>query len=115
MELQINREGPFLALDTPHKGWRGSVTGLYLHNDDIPWYKAPIPRRWHRCNPQSVGVLGTGFIRTVILRCRCGSLLRGHLLWAWEPGLHLIWDRKDNQWQQRNSRRKNTSSFATLM
>lgn len=58
------------------------------HRDGIPWYDAPVPRRWHRCWPQT-----TGSTRTIarVERCACGATrLDG-------PG---------HPWIDRNSRRK---------
>lgn len=39
------------------------------HRDGTPWYKAPIPRRLHRCRPQSWGQLSLMYVQ----RCACGA------------------------------------------
>lgn len=50
------------------------------HLDGIPWYKAPIPRRWHRCKPQTKGWLR---YFTRVQRCACGGIrMDGHHGWA---------------------------------
>jgi hypothetical protein len=50
------------------------------HRDGIPWYKAPVPHRWHRCSAQTVGLVDA------IERCACGALRytygRGAGLWG---------------------------------
>jgi hypothetical protein len=39
------------------------------HRDGIPWHQAPLPRRWHRCRPQT-----SGWIRADRFeRCACGA------------------------------------------
>ena len=40
------------------------------HKDGIPYWKAPIPRRFHFCRAQTVGKLGDQWI----WRCACGAL-----------------------------------------
>lgn len=40
--------------------------GLMAHKDGVPWWEAPIPRWWHRCRPQTVGM--------AVERCACGSI-----------------------------------------
>lgn len=40
------------------------------HLDGIPWFKAPLPRRWHRCRPQTGGWFDE---LTFIERCACGA------------------------------------------
>ncbi len=65
------------------------TTGLEAphHRDNIPWYDAPIPRRWHKCAPWTSGV--TRNLNTVD-RCACGAIRLG----AGRP------------WMERNSRRQ---------
>ena len=113
MELQIIPRGPFQTLDTPHEGWLGAATGLYLHTGHIPWWDTRLPRRWHQCRPHSVGVQGTGYIRHMILRCTCGGSAESDLARGWEPGQMLVW--RETRWEQRNSRRKHGITFVTLM
>lgn len=51
----------------------------------VPWSKAPLPRRLHRCRPWHVG-----YLMQRIERCACGAM------------------RSDiyNHWHDRNSRRR---------
>lgn len=48
------------------------------HRDGTPWHAAPIPRRLHRCTPQT-----HGWIRLEQTdRCACGALrFDGHGPW----------------------------------
>ncbi len=46
------------------------MTLLIDHLDGIPWNKAPIPRRWHRCWTQSWGLFPDGPVH----RCACGAM-----------------------------------------
>jgi hypothetical protein len=41
-----------------------------LDRDGVNWHDAPLPRRWHRCRAQTIGVLDDG-VR--IDRCACGA------------------------------------------
>ena len=36
----------------------------------VPWHKAPLPRRWHRCRPQTRGMMAGGYVE----RCPCGAI-----------------------------------------
>lgn len=36
----------------------------------VPWHKAPLPRRWHRCQAQTRG----WDMLTYIERCACGAI-----------------------------------------
>lgn len=55
------------------------------HKDGLGWWKAPIPKRFHRCRVQTYGYLNLTFIE----RCACGAM------------------RMDGgRWMARNSRRK---------
>jgi len=36
------------------------------HIDDIPWHKAPVPPRFHKCTPQTSS--------PAALRCACGAI-----------------------------------------
>lgn len=56
------------------------------HKDGVPWWEAPVPRRFHRCRVQTMGKLGSEWI----YRCACGAV--GGPKW---PG-----------WINRNARRK---------
>lgn len=40
------------------------------HRDGIPWWEAPVPRRWHKCSAQTVGWLSCGYVE----RCACGAI-----------------------------------------
>lgn len=40
------------------------------HKNDLPWWQAPKPRRWHRCTPQTSGVASSGRFYE---RCACGA------------------------------------------
>jgi hypothetical protein len=57
-----------------------------VHRNGIPWFDAPLPRRWHRCTVQTSGYID-GNLRE---RCACGAVRLG----------------KDRPWIERNSRRK---------
>lgn len=61
------------------------------HRDGVAWFDAPIPRRWHRCSPQTKGWHNL----TLVLRCACGAI------GGYEYG-RLVWD-------ERNSRRKDVT------
>jgi hypothetical protein len=39
------------------------------HLDGVPWYEAPVPRKWHRCKPQTRGYYNLSFVQ----RCACGA------------------------------------------
>jgi hypothetical protein len=56
-----------------------------LHADGVPWWDAPLPRRWHRCRVQTQG--WHDYIH-LAERCACGAI-------RLERG----------EWQQRNERR----------
>lgn len=56
-----------------------------VNRDDVWWFQAPIPRRWHRCRPQTTGCVGL----TLYERCPCGA---GRL--------------NGGPWLERNSRRE---------
>jgi hypothetical protein len=43
------------------------LSGLY-NLGGVPWWEAPIPRRWHRCKPQTKGWSGR-----MVFRCACGA------------------------------------------
>ena len=116
MELKINRRGWFRTLNTPKEGWQGSSTGLYLHPDNIPWYKAPRPFPIHRCRPWSIGVSGTGLIRHLVFRCACGGALVAPLIQGWREGFPMVWEKeKEKGWSARNSRILQLPGFVTLM
>lgn len=59
------------------------------HTDGIQWWEAKIPRRWHKCKPQTQGWLGLDFIE----RCACGAIGR-----TGPGGRHI--------WMERNARRR---------
>jgi hypothetical protein len=54
------------------------------HRDEIPWFRAPLPRRLHRCTPWTSGPVDGALVD----RCACGAIRIG--------GRH---------WFERNSRR----------
>jgi hypothetical protein len=56
------------------------------HFDGVPWWEAPIPRRVHRCRPQTRGTIGGDSVE----RCACGAIR--------QPG----W----SSWINRNERRQ---------
>lgn len=49
-----------------------------FHVNDIPWYKAPLPRRFHRCKAQSWGMLNWEHWD----RCACGAFRRNYRRWV---------------------------------
>jgi hypothetical protein len=58
----------------------------FTHKNHTWWHQAPLPRRWHQCQPWSSGpVRGM-----VVQRCACGAIRDG------DSGV----------WVERNSRRK---------
>lgn len=57
------------------------------HLSGVSWSKAPLPRRVHRCTPQTRGWID---YFTEVQRCPCGAI-RG----AGDP-----------RWQEKNSRRR---------
>lgn len=62
--------------------------GSFLESlDGIVWHQAPVPRRWHRCWPQSRGQYK---YTTLIERCPCGAVRLDGARW----------------WIKKNSRRK---------
>lgn len=103
MDLVIKTVAPFALLDTPVDGWKGPVTGMYLHSHGVPWYGTRRPMLLHRCQIHSIGVHGSGHVRHVFLRCRCGGYIQARLLRGWEPGRKLVW-KAGATWRQRNSR-----------
>lgn len=58
------------------------------HKDNIPFWQAPVPRRWHKCSAQTRGWSGLNFVE----RCACGAI------------------RFEGCWIERNSRRKKSRS-----
>jgi len=50
--------------------------GIY-HYLNVPWWNAPIPRRWHHCKAQSWSLLDSGFFE----RCACGAVRIDHRVW----------------------------------
>lgn len=57
--------------------------GVMYHYKDVPWWKAKIPWRWHRCKVQTFAKLDGEFVK----RCACGAI--------WIMGI----------WSEKNSRR----------
>jgi ribosomal protein S27E len=72
------------------------------HRDDIEWWRAPLPRRWHRCTPWTTAFVDGERVE----RCACGALrvsCRGC------TQLHVAFKlrvscRSCGQWLERNSR-----------
>ncbi|MGW5259653.1 hypothetical protein ACWEQG_01680 [Microbispora sp. NPDC004025] len=58
----------------PEQQWvadERSAPGIYLeHLDGVAWTEAPLPRRWHRCRPQT-RALDRGMR---VFRCPCGAI-----------------------------------------
>jgi hypothetical protein len=63
------------------------------HRDDVEWWRAPIPRRWHRCTPWTTARVGGERVD----RCACGSL-RVSCVHCTSLGVTC------GQWLERNSR-----------
>lgn len=53
-----------------------AVTRLW-HLDGMPWSEAKIPRRWHFCQPQTIGV----DMLTRVERCACGAIRLDYGRW----------------------------------
>lgn len=54
------------------------VVGTIHAVDDVWWYDAPLPRRWHRCRPWTTGTIeGDHLGPTPIHRCACGAMRFG--------------------------------------
>jgi hypothetical protein len=65
--------------------WLGTGQPVEVrHRNNLPWYDAPLPRRWHRCRPQTDGWLNL----TRVQRCACGAIrdvYRGRWsCWVWK-------------------------------
>lgn len=41
------------------------------HGNGIPWYQAPRPHRWHRCQPWTAGATAE---LGLVERCACGGI-----------------------------------------
>jgi hypothetical protein len=65
---------------------------LYEHRHGVWWYKAPVPRRLHRCTPWTSGWINGYWID----RCACGSVRRD-----------------DGPWLERNSRERTYNDEST--
>lgn len=65
--------------NAPGGSWldKPGVTGLQ-HKNDTPWWVAPSPRRWHRCQPQTWGWLDGGLRE----RCACGAIRMDSRVWV---------------------------------
>lgn len=60
------------------KNWITDHTGTH-HIDGIRFDRAPLPPRWHRCRPWTIGHGGYG----PLFRCACGALqLAGTRRWV---------------------------------
>ena len=69
----------------PRTGYRPANPNQ--HRNGIPWYAAPLPRRWHRCAPWTTGsTQGLALVE----RCACGATRL---------------DGEGHPWMERNSRR----------
>lgn len=78
------------------------------HRDGVPWNEAPRPWRWHRCRPQTRGVVeGRDGERLLVERCRCGGIRMAlHQGYGWWPSLPGFWI-------NRNERRKKINGTPT--
>jgi len=47
------------------------------HLDGVEWLHAPLPWRWHKCKPQTRGVIGF----ETVYRCACGAISNNGLDW----------------------------------
>jgi hypothetical protein len=54
------------------------MTDTIKHKDDLPWWVAPLPPRWHTCFPQTTG--WTDWV-TYVERCACGAIRSNHGRW----------------------------------
>lgn len=80
--------GEYILEPTP----RSSVGGARIcHLEGVPWFEAPVPRRFHRCWVQTRGWVGMGLVE----RCACGGLRQP----SWGRG-----------WIERNSRDRKTAA-----
>lgn len=60
-------------------GYRSPDGGVEVHHlNGVAWDVAPIPRRLHRCRPQTEG--WTDWF-TLIQRCACGAIRRNGSHW----------------------------------
>lgn len=53
------------------------------HKGGVPWWKADLPRRFHRCRPQTIGWATAG--APTCYRCACGAMgeaYKGRLSWV---------------------------------
>ena len=66
------------------------VLKYIVSKDNIWWYEAPLPRRWHRCFVQTEGKYDDG---VVVQRCACGAIRSSDGLFT-------------TRWENRNDRRK---------
>lgn len=48
------------------------------HRGGVWWHEAPLPRRWHRCRPQTVGWVN---LFTWVERCACGAIKVDNGVW----------------------------------
>lgn len=48
-------------------------TATSVHLDNIPWWKAEVPSRWHRCKVQTVAIIDNRLVE----RCACGGIREG--------------------------------------
>jgi len=57
---------------------QAEAEGGILHLDGVPWWEAPLPRRWHRCRVQTSGLLHPG---ELVERCACGAFRLNGRYW----------------------------------
>jgi hypothetical protein len=72
------------------------------HRGGVEWWRAPIPRRWHRCTPWTIALVDDERVD----RCACGGLRVSCLSCTQlhvSFGLHVNC-RSCGLWLQRNSR-----------
>jgi hypothetical protein len=49
-----------------------------FHLEGTDWLEAPVPRRWHRCWSQSIGLMPDGMW---VHRCACGAISNDGKFW----------------------------------
>lgn len=62
------------------EGYRSEDGKVETHHlDGVEWWNAPVPRRWHRCAPQTRGWIN---YFSLVERCACGAIrLDGRTHW----------------------------------
>lgn len=89
---------PAIILDKEGRRWHRTIfnSGEYLEDlDGVDWYKARIPRRRHKCKPQTRGTNRFGYVE----RCACG-------------GYNLRTADESPVWTHRNTRKRGSGSVS---